>query len=110
MRDLRPGDLDPVELDVAAAAELEPEDELQLRERRDLALQALDRLLDQLGVLVAIARFLPGDRLAVAEEAAGRPVVGQGREPDGGVGALGDRARSPRARPCRSAPSPGRPS
>jgi hypothetical protein len=49
LRDLRTRNLDPVELDVATPAQLEPENELQLRQRRNLLLQPLDGLLDQFG-------------------------------------------------------------
>src|SRR4051794_36104657 len=44
--DLGPGDLDPEELDVTAPAQLELEDELELLQRGDLALEVLDRRLD----------------------------------------------------------------
>ena len=40
--DLRARDLDAEELDVTAAAQLELEDELELRQRRDLALEVGD--------------------------------------------------------------------
>src|SRR5690606_10528865 len=45
---LRAGNLDPVELRVATALELQAEDELELAERRDLLLEALDGLGDDL--------------------------------------------------------------
>jgi hypothetical protein len=45
--DLRAGHLDAVELYVAAAAQLEPDDELEVVERRHLVLEALDALLDE---------------------------------------------------------------
>src|SRR4051794_34112851 len=49
--DLRAGDLDAVQLDVPASAQLELEDELEPREGGDLPLEVEDGLLDQaLGV------------------------------------------------------------
>ena len=49
--DLRPGHLDAEQLDVAATAELELHDELELAERRNLLLEVRDGLLDEgLGV------------------------------------------------------------
>src|SRR5680860_1131472 len=49
LADLRPGQLDPVELDVAATLQLQPEDKFQLLQRRDFRLEALDRGADDVG-------------------------------------------------------------
>src|SRR6478752_4526098 len=49
LRDLRARELDPVELDVPPALQLQPEDEFQFLQRRNFGLEALDRGPDEVG-------------------------------------------------------------
>ncbi len=49
LRDLGPGQLHAVELRVSAAAKLEPDHDLEVREAGHLGLEAGDGLLDELG-------------------------------------------------------------
>jgi hypothetical protein len=59
LADLRPRQLDPVELNVVFGFQLQPEDQLQFRQGRDFSLEALDRGTDQIrsrgGHLVMLA-------------------------------------------------------
>ena len=81
-----PRNLDAVELHVAAPAQLQLEDELERRERRDLALEAGDALLDEglgLGGRHRIDRICEKFAPARATEACGAGNYARTRSPSG---------------------------